>query len=149
MRLRISIRGRVRTSVGPTVGPVLFSKVKSTHTRRILCRVSGLVQGLFCHSWSLNGGLSLPTKTSSSIFSLRLRLSTRFDFPLLRLRCLRLVILSFLRVSELDSDFIEIVLFNFKKTKIFVIHHGCCLLREKVGHFTLSRTDDKPGWANR
>ena len=27
-------------SVGP---PVLFSKVKSTHTRRILCRASGLV----------------------------------------------------------------------------------------------------------
>ena len=30
-------------SVGPSVRPVLFSKVKSTHTRRILCRVSGLV----------------------------------------------------------------------------------------------------------
>ena len=34
-------------SVGPSVclsgGPVLFSKVKITHTRRILCRVSGLV----------------------------------------------------------------------------------------------------------
>ena len=47
MRLRISIRGRVRPSVGPSVrpsvGPVLFSKVKNTHTRRILCRVSGLV----------------------------------------------------------------------------------------------------------
>ena len=33
----------VRRSVGPSVGPVLFSKVKITHTRRILCRVSGLV----------------------------------------------------------------------------------------------------------
>ena len=33
----------VRPSVGPQVRPVLFSKVKSTHTRRILCRVSGLV----------------------------------------------------------------------------------------------------------
>ena len=30
-------------SVGPSVCPVLFSKVKSTHTRRIFCRVSGLV----------------------------------------------------------------------------------------------------------
>ena len=34
-------------SVGPSVrrsvGPVLFSKLKSTHTRRIFCRVSGLV----------------------------------------------------------------------------------------------------------
>ena len=44
MRRRISIRGRVRPSVGPSVRPVLFSKVKSRHTtRRILCRVSGLV----------------------------------------------------------------------------------------------------------
>ena len=33
----------VRWSVGPSVGPVLFSKMKKTHTRRILCRVSGLV----------------------------------------------------------------------------------------------------------
>ena len=33
----------VRPSVRPSVCPVLFSKVKSTHTRRILCRVSGLV----------------------------------------------------------------------------------------------------------
>ena len=33
----------VRPSVGPYIRPVLFSKVKSTHTRRILCRVSGLV----------------------------------------------------------------------------------------------------------
>ena len=38
MRLRISIRGRVRQSVGPSVGPSV-----RTHTRRILCRVSGLV----------------------------------------------------------------------------------------------------------
>ena len=34
-------------SVGPSVrrsvGPVLFSRLKSTHSRRILCRVSGLV----------------------------------------------------------------------------------------------------------
>ena len=44
MRLRISIRGRVRPSVRLSVCPVLFSKVKSTHTRRILCRVSGLVE---------------------------------------------------------------------------------------------------------
>ena len=43
MRRRISIRGCVRPSVGPYVRPVLFSKVKSTHTRRILCRVSGIV----------------------------------------------------------------------------------------------------------
>ena len=41
----------VGSSVGPSVGPsvrrsvcpVLFSKVKRTHTRRILCRVSSLV----------------------------------------------------------------------------------------------------------
>ena len=33
----------VRRSAGPSVRPVLFSKVISTHTRRILCRVSGLV----------------------------------------------------------------------------------------------------------
>merc|ERR1712048_546102 len=47
MRRRISIRGcvhpSVRPSVRPSVCPVLFSKMKSTHTRRILCRVSGLV----------------------------------------------------------------------------------------------------------
>ena len=43
MRRRISIWGRVRPSVCPSVCPVLFFKVKSTHTRRILCRVSGLV----------------------------------------------------------------------------------------------------------
>ena len=43
MRRSISIRGCVRSSVSPYVRPVLFSKVKSTHTRRILCRVSGLV----------------------------------------------------------------------------------------------------------
>ena len=63
MRRRISIRGGVRPSVGssfgpsigpsigpsvhwsirPSVCPVLFSKVKRTHTWRILCRVSGLV----------------------------------------------------------------------------------------------------------
>ena len=45
MRRRISIRGC--PSVGPSVDrsicPVLFLKVKSTHTRRILCRVSDLV----------------------------------------------------------------------------------------------------------
>ena len=33
----------VRRSVGPSVRPVLFSKVISKHTRGILCRVSGLV----------------------------------------------------------------------------------------------------------
>ena len=33
----------VRWSVGPSVCSVLFSKVKNTHTRRIFCRVSGLV----------------------------------------------------------------------------------------------------------
>ena len=47
MRRRISIRGcvrpSVRRSVGPSVCPMLFSKVERTHTRRILCRVSGLV----------------------------------------------------------------------------------------------------------
>ena len=52
MRRRISIRGcvrpsvrpSVRRSVRPSVCPVLFSKVKTTHSRRILCRVSGLVK---------------------------------------------------------------------------------------------------------
>ena len=34
----------VRWSVCSSVGPVLISKVKSTHSRRILCRVSGLVR---------------------------------------------------------------------------------------------------------
>ena len=47
MRRRISIWGCVRPSVRPSVRrsvcPVLFSKVKTTHARRILCRVSGLV----------------------------------------------------------------------------------------------------------
>ena len=52
MRRRISIRGRVRPSVRlsvrPSVGPsVRMSHVifegEITHTRRILCRVSGLV----------------------------------------------------------------------------------------------------------
>ena len=38
-----SVGPSVRRSVRRSVGPVLFSKVKSTHTRRILCRVSGLV----------------------------------------------------------------------------------------------------------
>ena len=45
--VRPSVRRSVRRSVGPSVRrsvcPVLFSKVKRTHTRRILCRVSGLV----------------------------------------------------------------------------------------------------------
>ena len=43
MRRRISIRGCVRPSARRSVCPVLFSKVKSTHTRLILYRVSGLV----------------------------------------------------------------------------------------------------------
>ena len=43
MRRRISIRGCVRPSVRRMVRPQLFWKVKSRHTRRILCRVSGLV----------------------------------------------------------------------------------------------------------
>ena len=41
-------RGRVRLSVRRSVGPALFSKVKNTHTRRILCRVSGLVPSEAC-----------------------------------------------------------------------------------------------------
>ena len=42
MRRRISIRGCVRRSVRMSL--VIFGeKVKRTHTRRILCRVSGLV----------------------------------------------------------------------------------------------------------
>ena len=41
--VRRSVGPSVRRSVRPSVRPVLFSKVKSTHTRRILCRVSDLV----------------------------------------------------------------------------------------------------------
>ena len=52
-------------SVGPSVGPSvrrsvpLFLKVKSTHTRRILCRVSGLVYSALptiSYRWRLIGG---------------------------------------------------------------------------------------------
>ena len=38
-----SVRRSVRPSVRRSVRPVLFSKMKNTYTRRILCRVSGLV----------------------------------------------------------------------------------------------------------
>ena len=41
--VRRSVGPSVRPCVRPSVCPVLFSKVKRTHTRRILCRVSGLV----------------------------------------------------------------------------------------------------------
>ena len=37
------VRRSVRLLVRRSICPVLFSKVKSTHTRHILCRVSGLV----------------------------------------------------------------------------------------------------------
>ena len=43
MRSCPSVGPSVRPSVRASVGPVLFSKVKITHTRRILCLVSGLV----------------------------------------------------------------------------------------------------------
>ena len=46
-------------SVGPSVDPALFSKVKSTHIRRILCRVSGL--DLFMSIFQLNPLRSLRT----------------------------------------------------------------------------------------
>ena len=46
MRLCPSVRRSVRRSVCP----VLFSRVKRTHTRRILCRVSGLVKKRFAAS---------------------------------------------------------------------------------------------------
>ena len=42
MRRRISLRGRVRRSVGPSVGPSVH-RYFQTRTRRILFRVSGLV----------------------------------------------------------------------------------------------------------
>ena len=58
MRRRISIRGPVRRfvrrSVHRSVCPVLFSKVKSAHTRRILYRVSGLVSPFFCSARGLS-----------------------------------------------------------------------------------------------
>ena len=43
MRSCPSVRRSVSPSIGLSVCPVLSSKVKITHTRRILCRVSGLV----------------------------------------------------------------------------------------------------------
>ena len=46
MRRRISIRGRVRPSVRRSVGPSVPCYFQ-TPTRRILCRVSGLVYTLF------------------------------------------------------------------------------------------------------
>ena len=46
MLRRISIRGCVRPQIRRSLRPVLFLKVRSTHTRRILCRVSGLVPSL-------------------------------------------------------------------------------------------------------
>ena len=41
--VRRSVRRSVRLFVSPSVCHLLFTKVKRTHTRRILCRVSGLV----------------------------------------------------------------------------------------------------------
>ena len=41
--VRQSVRRSVPWSVRPSVRPLLFLKVKSMHTRRILCRVSSLV----------------------------------------------------------------------------------------------------------
>ena len=62
MRRRISIRGYVRRSVGPSVRrsvcPVLFSKEKRTPTRRILCRVSGLVKTFFSTRFFPNSPIS-------------------------------------------------------------------------------------------
>ena len=49
----------VRPSVRRSVGPALFSKVKSTHTRRILCRVSGLVFSLQGFSFEIRFGENL------------------------------------------------------------------------------------------
>ena len=51
----------VRRSVGPSVCPVLFLKVKSTHTRRILCRVSGLVPRVI---------LLVPDRSIKQVFSI-------------------------------------------------------------------------------
>ena len=49
MRVCLSIRPSSRSSVGPA----LFSKVKSTHTRRISCRVSGLVFSSHNFLWNI------------------------------------------------------------------------------------------------
>ena len=63
MRRRISIGGRVRPSVRRSVrrsvGPALFSKVKSTHTRCILYRVSGFVNYEVIVS-IFHGGVAFP-----------------------------------------------------------------------------------------
>ena len=64
MRRRISIRGCVRPSVRRSVGPSVRPSVRpyvpcyfQTHTRRILCRVSGLV--FFLPRKKKWGGISL------------------------------------------------------------------------------------------
>ena len=51
----VSVRPSVGPFVGPSVCPVLFSKVNSTHTRRNLCRVSGLVFIFNYSSYSIKG----------------------------------------------------------------------------------------------
>ena len=81
MRRRISIWGCVRPSVGPSVGPsacpVLFSKVKRTHTRRILCRVSGLVR----LAVRREGGLGWAGKLSITLPKLvQCNVSVRFSW---------------------------------------------------------------------
>ena len=56
MRRLFSIRGRVCPFVRRSLCPVSFSKVKNTHTRRILCRVSGLVcrDRLLCRDFPMS-----------------------------------------------------------------------------------------------
>ena len=80
MRRRISIRGCVRASVRPSVRPsvcpVLFSKVKTTHTRRILCRVSSVLLALF------NSLLLHPSGRQKYCQSLFLVVSIPSNFPL-------------------------------------------------------------------
>ena len=61
MRRRISIRGRVRPSVGPSV-PCYFQ----TRTRRILCRVSGLV--FFKWLWLVPPSSSFPVSFPLCLF---------------------------------------------------------------------------------
>ena len=62
----VSVRPSVRRSVRRSACPVLFSKVKSTHTWRILSRVSGLVFVNHCRSYT---AIRIHNHTSTQILS--------------------------------------------------------------------------------
>ena len=89
----------VRLSVRPSVCPVLFSKVKSTHTRRILCRVSGLVPLHFLLFLTV---VFFHPFINFSKFFLRLVFSASFFQSL---RCLSLPFMNCLPSSNLQTIF--------------------------------------------